>query len=69
LKAAYNRLVLDNLQYITDPKAQQRFKQKYAKSRKNGSPYWLPPGTFTPAGRNVPQMRAPDFASALRSSP
>jgi hypothetical protein len=64
-RAAYNRIVLDNLQYATDPDAHKAFKRKIAKAKKDGSPYFLPPGTLTPAGRKLPPRRAPNFGNAL----
>ena len=64
-RAAYNRVVLDNLQYATDPNAHKAFKRKIAKAKKDGSPYFLPPGSLTPAGRKLPPRRAPNLGNAL----
>jgi hypothetical protein len=64
-RAAYNRVVLDNLQYATDPKAEKAFKRKIAKAKKDGSPYFLPPGTLTPASRKLPPRRAPNLGNAF----
>jgi hypothetical protein len=64
-RAAYNRIVLDNLQYHTDPNAHKAFKRKIAKAKKDGSPYFMPPGSLTPASRKLPPRRAPNFGNAL----
>jgi hypothetical protein len=64
-RAAYNRVVLDNLQYYTDPDAYTKFKRKIAKAKKDGSPYFLPPGTLTPASRKLPPRRAPNVGNAV----
>jgi hypothetical protein len=64
-RAAYNRIVLDNLQYHTDPNAHKAFKRKVAKAKKDGSPYFLPPGSFTPAKRKLPPRRAPNLENAF----
>lgn len=63
-RAAYRRVLLDNLQWATDPKADKSFKSKAAAAKKNGSGYFLPPGTLTP-GRKVPPRRAPNWQSAI----
>jgi hypothetical protein len=47
-RGIYNRLVLDNLQWLTDPDADKAFKRMAAQARKNGTPYFIPPGAFTP---------------------
>ncbi len=47
-RGAYNRLVLDNLQWMLDPKADKSFKAQASNARKNGTPFWLPPGSYTP---------------------
>lgn len=48
-RGAYNRLVLDNLQWMLDPKADKSFKAQAATAKKNGSPFFIRPGQFTPA--------------------
>jgi hypothetical protein len=63
-RAGYNRVVLDNMQWATDPKANKKFKAKAQKAAKDGSPYWLPPGTLTPA-RGLQPIRAPNFGNAV----
>jgi hypothetical protein len=68
-RAAFNRVVLDNLQWMTDPKADKKFKAKLGKAKKDGSPYFLPPGSLTPAGRRLPGIRPPDMGNALRAPP
>lgn len=50
-RGAYNRLVLDNLQWLTDPKADKAFKDQAARATKAGTPYFVEPGSLTPAGR------------------
>ncbi|MCW5697927.1 MAG: hypothetical protein KIS96_14500 [Bauldia sp.] len=48
MRGAYNRLVLDNLQWMLDPAADKSFKAQAAQAKKNGTPYLVPPGAFTP---------------------
>lgn len=50
-RGAYNRLVLDNLQWLTDPKADKSFKAQASRAKKAGTPFFVPPGAFTPLGR------------------
>lgn len=64
-RLAWNRVVLDNLQWATDPKAQKAFKRRYDKAKKDGMPYWLPPGSLTPARRNLPARRSPSVGNAI----
>ena len=64
-RAAYNRVVLDNIEYATDLKAYARFKRKIGKAKKDGSPYFLPPGSLTPAARKLPPRRAPNLGNAM----
>jgi hypothetical protein len=47
-RGVYNRLVLDNLQWLADPDADKSFKALASQARKNGTPYFIPPGAFTP---------------------
>lgn len=63
-RAAWQRVVLDNLQWATDPKADKSFKAKAARAKANGAPYFLPPGTLTPS-RAAPKRRVPDFGNAI----
>ena len=63
-RLAYRRVLLDNLQWAKDPKADKAFKAKAASAKKNGAGYFLPPGTLTP-GRKVPARRAPSWQNAL----
>lgn len=48
-RGAYNRVVLDNLQWMLDPAADKSFKAKARAAKKNGTPFWFPPGALTPA--------------------
>jgi hypothetical protein len=50
-RGAYNRLVLDNLQWLTDPKADKSFKAQAQNAKKNGTPFFVAPGQLTPLGR------------------
>lgn len=50
-RGAYNRLVLDNLQWLTDPKADKSFKAQAQNAKKNGTPFFVAPGALTPLGR------------------
>lgn len=65
-RAAWNRLVLDNLQFLGDPEADKSFKRKIAAAKSAGAPYFLPPGSFTPGGK-PPKARlgAPDFTGVI----
>lgn len=47
-RGVYNRLVLDNLQWLLDPGADKSFKALARQAAKNGTPYFVPPGAFTP---------------------
>lgn len=47
-RGAYNRLVLDNLQWMLDPAADKSFKAQAAQAKKNGTPFFVRPGAFTP---------------------
>ena len=64
-RAAFNRVILDNLQWASDPKAQKSFKRRYQKAKSSGSPYFLPPGTLTPVGGKLPARRMPDLGNAV----
>lgn len=44
-RGAYNRLVLDNLQWMMDPEADKSFKAMAALAKKNGTPYFVMPGS------------------------
>lgn len=51
LRAAYNRVVLDQLQYLIDPKASQRFKTKVRNSkRERDQGFWWVLGDLVPGG-------------------
>jgi hypothetical protein len=63
-RAAYRRVLLDNLQWATDPNADKAFKAKISRAKSNGSQYFLPPGTLTPS-RKIPPRRAPNWRSAI----
>ncbi len=43
---AYNRLVLDNLQWMIDPEADKSFKAQARLAQKNGSPFLVEPGSL-----------------------
>lgn len=47
-RGVYNRLVLDNLQWMLDPAADKSFKAQAAQAKKNGTPFYVAPGQFTP---------------------
>jgi hypothetical protein len=47
-RGAYNRLVLDNLQWLTDPEADKSFKAQASRAKKAGTPFFLAPGALTP---------------------
>lgn len=50
-RGAYNRVVLDNLQWLTDPNADKAFKAQISQAKKNGTPFFIPPGSMSPLGR------------------
>ncbi|RWN78079.1 MAG: hypothetical protein EOS02_09980 [Mesorhizobium sp.] len=50
-RGVYNRLVLDNLQWLLDPAADKSFKAQIGLAKKNGTPYMIAPGQLTPLGR------------------
>lgn len=64
-RLAWNRVVLDNLSWATDPKAHKAFKRQIGKAKKDGHPFWLPPGGLTPGARNLPARRAPNLGNAV----
>jgi len=47
-RGAYNRLVLDNLQWMLDPEADKSFKAMASRAKKNGTPYFVAPGSVRP---------------------
>lgn len=47
-RGAYNRLVLDNLQWMLDPEADKSFKAMASRAKKNGTPYFIAPGSVHP---------------------
>jgi len=48
-RAAYNRVVLDQLQHLTDPKASQRFKRQVSNARRERDQgFWWAPGETAP---------------------
>ena len=52
-RAAYNRVVLDQLQYLIDPKASQRFKTQVRNSRRERDQgFWWTPGEAAPWSNN-----------------
>lgn len=62
-RAAWRRVVIDNLQWMVDPKADKSFKAQLARAKRSGSPYFLPPGSLTPM-RGVAQIRPPRLQNA-----
>jgi len=50
-RGAYNRVVLDNLQWLTDPKADKSFKAQVSQAKRNGTPFVVQPGALTPLSR------------------
>lgn len=59
-RAAYKRVFLDQLDYLTDPAAHRRFREQERRSlRDNGQGFWWPPGEPMP-------KRLPDVSSAWR---
>jgi hypothetical protein len=60
LRLAYERVLLDQLQYLVDPKANRAFKQKQQWwKRETGQEFFWAPGAPTPE-------RAPDFTAAMQ---
>jgi hypothetical protein len=58
LRLAWERLVLDQLQFLADPEANKSFKAKQQRWRKDfGQEFWWRPGQLTPD-------RAPDLRAA-----
>jgi hypothetical protein len=47
-RGVYNRLVLDNLQFMLDPSADKSFKAQATNAKKNGTPFFIAPGQYTP---------------------
>jgi hypothetical protein len=47
-RGAYNRIVLDNLQWMIDPEADRSFKAQARQAEKDGRRYFVPPGSLTP---------------------
>lgn len=45
-RGAYNRLILDNLQWMLDPAADKSFKAQASMAKKNGQAYFVPPGSL-----------------------
>lgn len=59
LRLAYNRMLLDQLQYAADPQAYKAFRRQQANRRRDyGQGYWWAPGDFNAA-------RAPDLRAAF----
>lgn len=49
VRAAYNRVVLDQLQYLADPKASQKFKRQVRDAqRERNQEFWWAPGEMVP---------------------
>lgn len=60
IRAAYNRVLLDQLQYLADPEAHKSFgEQRRRYERETGASFYWPPGEAAPA-------RAPGFEQFLR---
>lgn len=58
-RAAYKRVVLDQLQYLLDPSAHRRFRDQERRAAKDaGQGFWWRPGDPTPS-------RAPDLSTAF----
>lgn len=50
LRAAYNRMVLDQLQYLSDPQAHQKFRRmERTIQSETGQKFWWPRGEMTPS--------------------
>lgn len=50
VRAAYNRVLLDQLQHLTDPKASQRFKRQVQSARRERDQgFWWAPGETAPS--------------------
>jgi hypothetical protein len=62
-RLAWRRIFIDNLQWATDPKAHKSFKARISKAKREGAPYWMPPGTLTPGAKSP--MRAPNLGNAV----
>lgn len=61
LRAAWERMVLDQVQGVIDPEANKAFKRKQRDAAKNyGQGFWWQPGQWTPS-------RAPDIGNVLAS--
>lgn len=55
VRAAYQRLLMDNLQYMADPNAHQKMRQNEIKmQRETGQQFWWPPGHEMP--ERMPRM-------------
>lgn len=60
IRAAYNRVLLDQLQYLADPDAHKSFgEQRRRYERETGASFWWQPGEMAP-------QRAPGFEHFLR---
>lgn len=60
IRAAYNRVLLDQLQYLADPEAHKSFaEQRRRYERETGATFWWQPGEAMP-------QRAPGFEHFLR---
>lgn len=60
VRASYNRVLLDQLQYLTDPDAHKSFgEQRRRYERETGASFWWQPGEAAPS-------RMPGFESFLR---
>jgi alpha-D-ribose 1-methylphosphonate 5-triphosphate synthase subunit PhnG len=59
-RLAYNRLFIDQLQYLTDPRAHRKQRDRARRmEREQGQGFWWAPGDTAPA-------RSPDLENALR---
>ncbi|TVR07018.1 MAG: hypothetical protein EA385_14115 [Salinarimonadaceae bacterium] len=60
-RLAWNRLAIDQLQYLTDPRAHRKMRDRARRiEREQGQGFWWAPGEAGPS-------RAPDLGNALRS--
>lgn len=60
IRAAYNRVLLDQLQYLADPEAHKSFREQQRRyERDTGASFWWEPGAAAP-------QRSPGFETFLR---
>lgn len=58
LKLAWQRLVMDEVQGLLDPEADEYYERQAKRAEKEGTAFWMPPGDGLPD-------RAPDLANAF----